>query len=85
MLLPFCLLVSYLAVVSSAVAVAIDERGTKIQHGQRDAADADASQADPVVDLGYAVYEGYYDETTQLNVFKGYVELSPMGTWVLMI
>jgi hypothetical protein len=73
MLPPFCLLVSYLAVVSSAVA--IDERGTKIkiQHGQRDAAAADASQADPVVDLGYAVYEGYYDETTQLNVFKGYV------------
>lgn len=27
--------------------------------------------ADPLVDLGYARYQGYYDSTYDLNVFKG--------------
>ena len=25
----------------------------------------------PVVDLGYATYEGYHDSTYDLNIFKG--------------
>jgi hypothetical protein len=27
----------------------------------------------PVVDLGYEVYEGYYNVTSELDIFKGYV------------
>ena len=27
--------------------------------------------ASPVVDLGYEVYEGYYNATSELNIFKG--------------
>lgn len=35
---------------------------------------AGASNAtSPVVDLGYEVYEGYYNSTSQLNIFKGHV------------
>lgn len=30
-----------------------------------------ANTANPVVDLGYASYEGYYDSAYDLNVFKG--------------
>jgi hypothetical protein len=29
--------------------------------------------ASPVVDLGYEVYEGYYNATSELDIFKGYV------------
>jgi hypothetical protein len=31
------------------------------------------SIASPVVDLGYEVYEGYYNATSELDIFKGYV------------
>jgi hypothetical protein len=27
----------------------------------------------PPVDIGYGVYQGYYNETSQLNIYKGYV------------
>jgi hypothetical protein len=27
----------------------------------------------PTVDLGYSVYQGTYDSTSKLNIFKGYV------------
>lgn len=30
-----------------------------------------ASDAIPTVDLGYARYQGYYNDTYELNVFKG--------------
>ena len=30
------------------------------------------SASAPVVDLGYSTYEGYYNSTSQLNIFKGY-------------
>jgi hypothetical protein len=26
----------------------------------------------PIVDLGYGVYQGYYNITSKLNIFKGY-------------
>lgn len=32
-----------------------------------------AQTSSPVVDLGYATYEGYYNDTYDLNVFKGWV------------
>lgn len=32
---------------------------------------APAHTAYPVVDLGYASYQGYYDSTYHLNVYKG--------------
>jgi hypothetical protein len=27
--------------------------------------------SNPVVDLGYATYQGYYNDTYDLNIFKG--------------
>lgn len=32
-----------------------------------------AHTASPVVDLGYAKYQGLYNSTYDINVFKGYV------------
>lgn len=32
-----------------------------------------AGRSGLTVDLGYAVYEGYHDDTYDLNVWKGYV------------
>lgn len=29
------------------------------------------SASAPVVDLGYGIYEGYYNSTSQLNIYKG--------------
>lgn len=31
----------------------------------------------PSVDLGYGVYQGYYNATSQLNIYKGFVRLEP--------
>ena len=31
----------------------------------------------PPVDLGYGVYQGYYNATSQLNIYKGFVRLDP--------
>lgn len=36
----------------------------------------------PIVDLGYEVYGGYYNSTSQLNIFKGHVNSAtrhPLG------
>lgn len=30
-----------------------------------------AKASDPVVDLGYSSYQGYYNTTTGLNIWKG--------------
>lgn len=27
----------------------------------------------PPVDIGYGIYQGYYNDTSQLNIYKGYV------------
>lgn len=35
------------------------------------ALDIDSGQISPVVDLGYGVYEGYYNSSSNLNIFKG--------------
>lgn len=28
----------------------------------------------PPVDIGYGVYQGYYNDTSRLNIYKGYVD-----------
>lgn len=32
--------------------------------------------ANPIVDLEYEMYEGYYNSTAELNIFKGFVKLA---------
>lgn len=32
---------------------------------------ASVQPSSPVVDLGYATYQGYYNNTYELNIFKG--------------
>jgi len=42
-----------------------------------------ASVSTPTVDLGYGIYEGYYNATSQLNIFKGYVNTCSISVPVL--
>lgn len=37
-----------------------------------------SSATSPIVDLGYGVYEGYYNSTSDLNIFKGCVRFAAL-------
>ena len=59
------------AATSTALGLVIDETWTKppsrILQWQA------TSDAGPIVDLEYARYQGYYNPTFDLNIFRGYV------------
>lgn len=31
-----------------------------------------ATTSAPPIDIGYGIYQGYYNDTSQLNIYKGY-------------
>lgn len=68
MLLPSPLLISS-CLLSLVSAAAIRSKDAQLQHRRTTA------EGNPVVDLGYEVYEGFYNQTSDLNVFKGCVYL----------
>lgn len=42
-----------------------------------------ARSSAPTVDLGYAAYQGYHDDTYGLNVWKRYVQHLPFSIWAV--
>jgi hypothetical protein len=67
-------LVAYFLVLSAA---AVSRERPPIIRGQKGSTISLTSA--PIVDLGYAIYEGYYNSTSELNIFKGYVPYSPLS------
>jgi hypothetical protein len=76
LMMPTSGLLLLLCLLTLSSAAAVGDRGAKLPSRQ----DKGPATLYPVVDLGYSVYEGYYDETSQLNVFKGYVRINPLET-----
>lgn len=64
---PFKLLfVSYFTIFSHVWA--LEPGPSKLEERQSTGTSVPA----PPVDIGYGIYQGYYNETSQLNIYKGY-------------
>jgi len=70
MLHPSCL--SLLLALSGAVVSAFDQTQFMPRSGIANA----ATDASPIVDLGYSQYQGFYNSTLNWNVYRGFVPLA---------
>ncbi|KAF7929047.1 hypothetical protein BELL_0312g00060 [Botrytis elliptica] len=61
------LLSHFLLLFSATIITCSPVEINKSQFGERQSSDTSS----PIVDLGYDVYQGYYNATSQLNIFKG--------------
>lgn len=44
---------------------------TCVGHGHARRLERRQNVSEPIVDLGYSVYQGYYNATSRTNIFKG--------------
>lgn len=64
------LIATFLAIVSLAAGLRTEP--LKVEERQSTGTSIPA----PPVDIGYGIYQGYYNDTSQLNIYKGFANFS---------